>query len=60
MPCFTKLVVRQRKVQGEGVGRVISGGIYLILHANVDKVEDNEEGMAGEKVSNARPFVGVV
>jgi hypothetical protein len=55
-----KLVVRQRNVQGEGVGRVISSGVYFMLHAYVEMDEDRVLGMAGENVSSARPFVGVV
>ncbi len=31
-----------------------------MLHAYVDRDEDRDEGTAGEKVSSARPFVGVV
>jgi hypothetical protein len=33
IPCFTKLVARHRNVQGEGVGRVISAGVYFMLRA---------------------------
>lgn len=42
------------------MGRVMSGGVYLILHAYVERDEDKLLGMAGEKFSSARPFVGVV
>jgi len=38
----------------------MSSGVYLILQAYIDREEDRVEGIEGEKVSNARPFVGVV
>jgi len=31
MECFAKLVVRQSKVSGVGMGRVMSEGVYLML-----------------------------
>jgi hypothetical protein len=60
MPCFTKLVARQRSVSGEGVGRVISAGVYFMLQAYIDSEEGGNVGIAGEKERSARPFVGVV
>jgi len=60
MPCLTKEVVRQRNVHGEGVGRVMSRGVYFMLQAYIDSDDGGLSGMAGEKVSSARPFVGVV
>lgn len=57
--CFAKLVVRQRNVQGEGVGRVMSRGVYFILQAYTDKL-DGSDFTAGDKIRRARPLVGVV
>lgn len=39
---------------------MMSGGVYLILHAYVERDDDRVLGIAGEKFSSARPFVGVV
>lgn len=39
---------------------MMSNGVYLILQAYIGRDEDRLVGMAGEKVSRARPFVGVV
>ena len=58
MPCFMNDVVRHNIVQGEGVGRVMSAGVYFMLSGKADWETWSER--AGEKVSSARPFVGVV
>lgn len=58
--CFTKLVARQKRVHGAGVGRVMSRGVYLILQAYIDIFDGADLGRAGENVSSARPLVGVV
>jgi hypothetical protein len=58
--CFTKLVARQKRVHGAGVGRVMSSGVYLMLQAYIDIFGGADLGRAGENVSSARPFVGVV
>jgi len=38
----------------------MSSGVYFMLHAYIERNEDRLLGMAGEKVSSARPLVGVV
>jgi hypothetical protein len=53
-------VARQKRVHGAGVGSVMSRGVYLILQAYIDKFDGTDFGNAGENVSSARPFVGVV
>jgi hypothetical protein len=60
MPCFTKLVARQRSVNGEGVGRVMSAGVYFMLQAYIDNEDGGDVGIAGEKERTPQPFVGVV
>jgi hypothetical protein len=60
MLCFIKLVARQTSVHGAGVGSVMSRGVYLMLQAYIDKCDGTDFGSAGEKVSSARPLVGVV
>jgi hypothetical protein len=60
MLCFMKLVARQKRVHGAGVGRVISRGVYLMLQVYMGKLDGTDFGSAGEDVSSARPLVGVV
>ena len=55
-----KLVTRHRSGHGEGVGRVISEGVYLMLQAYTFSVLIRSFWKAGENLSKARPFVGVV
>jgi len=58
IPCFTNDIVRHSIVHGEGMGRVISAGVYFMLSGKADW--EMWSGRAGEKVSSARPLVGVV
>jgi hypothetical protein len=58
--CFTKLVARQSRAHGDGIGKVMSKGVYLMLQAYIIREDGSDLGIAGENVSKDRPFVGVV
>ena len=58
--CFIKLTALQIHVHEYGIGKVISGGVYLMLNAYIITFLGMGSFKAGEKVRTARPFVGVV
>jgi hypothetical protein len=55
-----KLVARHSNVQGEGVGRVMSEGVYFMLQAYTVCFFGRSLVKEGENFRSARPLVGVV